>query len=739
MAEDYDPFAVAEDAYDPFAAADDFAPAPAAPAPPPALTIDASQIAAALAQDAAALRGELESKTKRAVEMQQKRDAEAAARCAREQAAAAATAAEARAGLLGGTELTAEGVATCIEDVICAVLRWPPPGGLARWTVSSLTPWLDAPAAEVKRRIAQVDAHELEELLDVRARLARAPDAARRLTAAPSRRRGRGGWDAAANARVRQTEPGSFREAAAGLTVAEFVGSSRRRFRLLGADVVPASSRSRSSSSSSSSSSSGRRSRSPRRRRQSRSPPRRSRYDTAPPPRRRRSPSPLSPRRSPRRRSRSRSLRRETKRSPSRSPKRRRSRFDEPPSTPRVVSRAAGASREVAALAALSDGALRDQWPRVVKAAVLEVLAEAPPHGSHWRIADVTGRIGASRRALLEGIARVAPARAAARRVLVRLLEDGGRFQDISGGSNFANFARKQPYLRVAGHHPDAAVFAVLAVENVDEEGEADEARVPLAVGDRTRFKMPDRSVRKGVVTAVHRGDKYSIKEEGSDVVHRLPATAVKRASSRSPRPASAAPAAPASSSRFSPPAPAPSARAPQRNFSNFPAAPDAASAAAPRPRRASKFSDAPPARTPVAPAPRVIERRAPPPASPERARTRPAPPPPRAPKQSRPPAAPRPPPPKVPERPPPATRAPPKALPPKAPPPARTVPLPAQSRTVPVPVPRPAARAPPKRTVPVPVPPKPAARKKAKGMRPPRCADFEMKTFGQLMAEKKK
>ena len=44
MAEDYDPFSAAEDAYDPFAAAD-------APAPPPPVAIDASQIAAALAQD----------------------------------------------------------------------------------------------------------------------------------------------------------------------------------------------------------------------------------------------------------------------------------------------------------------------------------------------------------------------------------------------------------------------------------------------------------------------------------------------------------------------------------------------------------------------------------------------------------------------------------------------------------------------------------------------------------------
>ena len=155
MAEDYDPFSAAEDAYDPFAAAD--APAPIAPPP---VAIDASQIAAALAQDAAQLRGELESKTKQAVEMQKRRDAETAARKAQEQAAAAARAAERRARVLGSTELTPDGVARCIEAAVCAVLRWPPPGGLPRWTVSSLTPWLDAPAAEIRPRVA--DAYELE-------------------------------------------------------------------------------------------------------------------------------------------------------------------------------------------------------------------------------------------------------------------------------------------------------------------------------------------------------------------------------------------------------------------------------------------------------------------------------------------------------------------------------------------------------------------------------------------------
>ena len=142
--------------------------------------------------------------------------------------------------------------------------------------------------------------------------------------------------------------------------------------------------------------------------------------------------------------------------------------------------------------------------------------------------------------ALEEGISKVAPARAAARRVLARCLGDSGRFHDISDGCGFASFARKQPYLRVVGFHADAAVHAVEV--QAAEEGEADEARAPLSVGDRVRFKLPDRSVRKGVVTAIHRGgEKVSVREEATDEVHRLPAAAVKRAASRSPR-SSAAP-----------------------------------------------------------------------------------------------------------------------------------------------------------------------------------------------------
>ena len=48
-----------------------------------------------------------------------------------------------------------------------------------------------------------------------------------------------------------------------------------------------------------------------------------------------------------------------------------------------------------------------------------------------------------------------------------------------------------------------------------------------FAIGDRVRFKLPDRSVRKGVVTAIHRGgEKVSVREEATDEVHRLPAVA---------------------------------------------------------------------------------------------------------------------------------------------------------------------------------------------------------------------
>ena len=55
-------------------------------------------------------------------------------------------------------------------------------------------------------------------------------------------------------------------------------------------------------------------------------------------------------------------------------------------------------------------------------------------------------------------------------------------------------------------------------------------ARAPLAVGDRTRFKLPDRSVHKGVVTAVHGANEYTVKEEETDAVHRLPGANVKPA-----------------------------------------------------------------------------------------------------------------------------------------------------------------------------------------------------------------
>lgn len=80
-------------------------------------------------------------------------------------------------------------------------------------------------------------------------------------------------------------------------------------------------------------------------------------------------------------------------------------------------------------------------------------------------------------------------------------------------------------------------------------------ARAPLAVGDRTRFKLPDRSVHKGVVTAVHGGgDEYSVKEEGTGAVHRLPGANVKPADL--PRQASAG-SPPKPKPKPPPPAPA--------------------------------------------------------------------------------------------------------------------------------------------------------------------------------------
>ena len=50
-----------------------------------------------------------------------------------------------------------------------------------------------------------------------------------------------------------------------------------------------------------------------------------------------------------------------------------------------------------------------------------------------------------------------------------------------------------------------------------------------LAVGDRARFRLPDKSVHRGVVTAANDDGTYSLEEEGTGVVHRLPGAKVKR------------------------------------------------------------------------------------------------------------------------------------------------------------------------------------------------------------------
>ena len=49
-----------------------------------------------------------------------------------------------------------------------------------------------------------------------------------------------------------------------------------------------------------------------------------------------------------------------------------------------------------------------------------------------------------------------------------------------------------------------------------------------LAVGDRARFRLPDKSVHRGVVTAINGDGTYSLEEEGTGAAHRLPGAKVK-------------------------------------------------------------------------------------------------------------------------------------------------------------------------------------------------------------------
>ena len=195
-----------------------------------------------------------------------------------------------------------------------------------------------------------------------------------------------------------------------------------------------------------------------------------------------------------------------------------------------------------------------------MKAAVLEVLAESPPGGApHWRLADLTGRVGASRRALEEGIA-VAPASRGSWRTRAM----PGRFWSVS---------RHLGRLRVCFFCAEATVPARSSVDHADAAPHAPSrcaarggtrptrrAR-PWPVGDRARFK-PRRSLGpqgRARGTAIHRGgEKVSVREEATDEVHRLPATAVKRAASRSPRSSAAPDVSRPRASKVSGEAPAP-------------------------------------------------------------------------------------------------------------------------------------------------------------------------------------
>jgi hypothetical protein len=50
-----------------------------------------------------------------------------------------------------------------------------------------------------------------------------------------------------------------------------------------------------------------------------------------------------------------------------------------------------------------------------------------------------------------------------------------------------------------------------------------------LATGDRARFRLPDKSVHRGIVTSVNGDGTYSVTEEGTGAVHRLPDNKVKK------------------------------------------------------------------------------------------------------------------------------------------------------------------------------------------------------------------
>ena len=57
------------------------------------------------------------------------------------------------------------------------------------------------------------------------------------------------------------------------------------------------------------------------------------------------------------------------------------------------------------------------------------------------------------------------------------------------------------------------------------------------AAGDRARFRLPDKSVHRGIVTSVNGDGTYAVTEEGTGAVHRLPDNKVKKDDGTPPRP----------------------------------------------------------------------------------------------------------------------------------------------------------------------------------------------------------
>ena len=108
----------------------------------------------------------------------------------------------------------------------------------------------------------------------------------------------------------------------------------------------------------------------------------------------------------------------------------------------------------------------------------------------------------------------------------------------------------------------DAAVAAEAPAAAAPEEAPKPPPPPPasspraLATGDRARFRLPDKSVHRGIVTSVNGDGTYSLTEEGTGAVHRLPDNKVKKDDGTpvAPKPK---PAAPKPAPR-APPPPAP-------------------------------------------------------------------------------------------------------------------------------------------------------------------------------------